>query len=56
MSKEQEQSIRETNYQANYSSLGSLLDNIPLTYFQRKEIQEYLDNMEEIFRQANFII
>ena len=48
-----DQSKLETAYQANYKSLDSLLDSIPLTYQQRKEVQEYLDNMEDYFRKAN---
>ena len=44
---------KEIDYQANYENLTRILDLIPLTYFQRKEVQHYLDQMEDLFRQAN---
>ena len=43
----------EDDYQFKYNCLATLLEEIPLTYHQRKVMQEYLDDMEGIFREAN---
>ena len=51
--KHDQQRINEATYQGRYSSLREWLSEIPMTEHQRDRIQQELDDMEEIFRNAN---
>lgn len=48
-----EKSIREEKFNAARTFIGRVLYEIPMTGQQRHDIDDYLDEMEDLFRVAN---
>jgi CRISPR/Cas system-associated exonuclease Cas4 (RecB family) len=48
-----EKTIREENYQTAYYTLENILKEIPMTERQRNEVRRSLNEIGEMFREAN---